>query len=226
LTHACPELYNPSGGQLTDSGKTAILLDKRAAVAHLLIQMVGQNHFTERVRECTDRLAASGVDALGALFDLTSLRLVRFAVAVTRNQHDAEDAVQTALVRLAGRPQLLQPAACPWAYLLRMVRNEALVIARRKQRCRVTADLTDLVTLCRVDELEREESYRAVWSALRTLPPEQAEVVVLKIWEDMTFAQIGQILETSPNTVASRYQYAMARLTRRLASQQREVRRD
>ena len=89
-----------------------------------------------------------------------------------------------------------------------------------------TADLTDLVTLCRVDELEREESYRAVWSALRTLPPEQAEVVVLKIWEEMTFAQIGQILETSPNTVASRYQYAMARLTRRLASQQREVQRD
>jgi RNA polymerase sigma-70 factor, ECF subfamily len=200
-------------------------LDKIAVAAHPLIQMVGQNQFAERVQECTDRLTATGVDALGALFDLTSLRLVRFAVAVTRNQHDAEDAVQAALVRLASKPQLLRPVACPWAYLLRMVRNEALVIARRKERCRATADLTDLVTLCRVDELEREESHRAVWSALRTLPPEQAEVVVLKIWEEMTFAQIGQILETSPNTVASRYQYAMTRLTRRLAGQ-REVQRD
>jgi RNA polymerase sigma-70 factor (ECF subfamily) len=188
--------------------------------------MVSQNHFAERVQECTDRLTATGVDALGALFDLTSPRLVRFAVAVTRNQHDAEDAVQTALVRLASKPRLFHPVACPWAYLLRMVRNEALVIARRKQRCQATGDLTDLVTLCRVDELEREESHRAVWSALRTLPPEQAEVVVLKIWEEMTFAQIGQILETSPNTVASRYQYAMTRLTRRLAFQQREAQRD
>jgi RNA polymerase sigma-70 factor (ECF subfamily) len=75
------------------------------------------------------------------------------------------------------------------------------------------------VTYCPVDEVEREESYRAVWSALRTLPPEQVEVVVLKTWEDMTFAQIGEILGSSPNTVASRYQYAMAKLARRLLKQ-------
>jgi RNA polymerase sigma-70 factor, ECF subfamily len=182
--------------------------------------------FNQCVEDCIDRLATSGVDALGALFDLTSHRLVRFAVAVTRNQHDAEDAVQTALVRVAREPQLLAPIACPWAYLLRMVRNEALVIARRKKRWAPAGRLTDLVTLCRVDELEREETYRAVWSALRKLPAEQAEVVVLKIWEDMTFAQIGAVLEASPNTVASRYQYAMAKLSKRLAKQHREVRHD
>jgi RNA polymerase sigma-70 factor (ECF subfamily) len=185
--------------------------------------MAGPTDFANRVQECTDRLAAVGVGALGALFDLTADRLVRFAVALTRNQHDAEDAVQTALVRLAGEPRLLAKATCPWAYLLRMVRNEALVIARRRQRCRSTGDLADLVTHCPVDEAERQESHRAVWSALRTLPPEQAEVVVLKIWEVMTFAQIGEILEASPNTIASRYQYAMTKLTKRLLAQQREV---
>jgi RNA polymerase sigma-70 factor (ECF subfamily) len=182
------------------------------------------NSFNERVEDCIDQLAASGVDALGALFDLTSHRLVRFAVAVIRNQHDAEDAVQSALVRVAREPQLLAPVACPWAYLLRMVRNEALVIARRRKRWAPAGRLTDLVTLCQVDELEREETYRAVWSALRTLPAEQAEVVVLKIWEDMTFAQIAAILEASPNTVASRYQYAMVKLAKRLSKQHREVR--
>jgi RNA polymerase sigma-70 factor (ECF subfamily) len=179
--------------------------------------MAGQNDFNECVRDCTDRLQASGVDALGALFDLTSHRLVRLAVTVTRNQHDAEDCVQTVLVRVARDPGLLATVACPWAYLLRMVRNEALLIGRRKRRRPAFGNLTDLVTLRRVDELEREETHREVWSALRTLPAEQAEVVVLKIWEEMTFAQIGQILETSPNTVASRYQYAIAKLTRRLS---------
>ena len=59
--------------------------------------MADQSAFTERVQDCVDRLSTAGVDALGALFDLTSQRLVRFAVALTRNQHDAEDAVQTAL---------------------------------------------------------------------------------------------------------------------------------
>jgi RNA polymerase sigma-70 factor, ECF subfamily len=188
--------------------------------------MDGHHDFSQCVRICTDRLAGTGVDALGALFDLTSQRLVRFAVAIARNQHDAEDAVQTALTRLAGNPHLLRHVACPWAYLLRIVRNEALVIVRRKKRCAAAGNLTDLVVSRRVDELEREESFRAVWSALRTLPPEQAEVVVLKIWENMTFSQIGQILELSPNTAASRYQYGMARLSKRLSAERREVHRD
>jgi RNA polymerase sigma-70 factor (ECF subfamily) len=142
---------------------------------------------------------------------------VRFAVTLTRNQHDAEDCVQTALVRVAREPGLLASIDYPWGYLLRMVRNEALLIGRRRRQRPMAGDLSDLVTFRRVDELEREETNREVWSALRTLPREQVEVIVLKIWEEMTFAEIGKILDTSPNTVASRYQYAIAKLTRRLS---------
>ena len=80
--------------------------------------MALQDDFSQRVRCCADRLASAGVDALGALFDLTSTRLVRFSTALTRNQHDAEDAVQAALVKVAGRPTLLAAADSPWAYLL------------------------------------------------------------------------------------------------------------
>ena len=185
--------------------------------------MADSNGFAERVREYTGRLTADSVVALAVLFDLTCHRLVRFAAALTQRQHDAEDAVQAVLVRLTGDPALLTRAECPWAYLLRMVRNEVMLIARRNQRCTTSANLSDLITRCRVDESEREESYRAVWAALRTLPPEQAEVVVLKIWETLTFSQIGDVLEISPNTAASRYQYAMTKLTARLRAVGQEV---
>ena len=179
-----------------------------------------QTDFAGQVRDCTDRLSVVGIGALGLLFDLTAQRLVRFATTLTRHQHDAEDAVQTTLVRLAGQPQSFARVNCPWAYLLRMVRNEALLIARRQRRSLVAGDLSDLTTHCPVDEAEREESQRAVWAALRTLPPEQAEVVVLKIWEELTFAEIGDVLQISPNTAASRYQYAMTKLTSRLVKSQ------
>jgi RNA polymerase sigma-70 factor (ECF subfamily) len=182
-----------------------------------------KNDFSRRVQAYTDQLGSSGVDVLGVLFDLTSQRLVRLAIAVTRNQHDAEDAVQSVLVRVASKPHLLREAECPWAYLLRMARNEALVIRRKKKRWISASNLTDMVTVCRVDELELEETHRAVWSALRTLPTEQAEVVVLKIWEGMTFAEIGNLLEASPSTVASRYQYAMPKLARCLSKLRGEV---
>ncbi|WP_231954388.1 RNA polymerase sigma factor [Pirellulimonas nuda] len=148
---------------------------------------------------------------------MTSDRLVRFAVAITRSQHDAEDCVQAVLVRVAGSPGLLAGADSPWAYLLRMVRNEALLICRKKKWRLFSTGLCDLVTFCRVDELEREEMHRAVWRALRMLPREQAEVVALKVWEELTFAEIGQVLDISPNTAASRYQYALPKLARMLA---------
>lgn len=172
--------------------------------------------FTEQVANCVERLAESGVAALGGLFDLTSQRLVRFATTITRNQHDAEDAVQATLVQVAKNLQKFCRSEQPWPYLLRMTRNEALLIARRRKRLNFSENLTDLATRCLVDELEMEETFRAVWSALRGLPTEQAEVVVLKTWEEMTFAQVAEILGISPDTVASRHRYAMKKLALKL----------
>ena len=47
---------------------------------------------------------------------------------------------------------------------------------------------------------------------LATLPAEQREVIVLKIWHEYTFEQIGGLLELSPNTVAGRYRYGVKKL--------------
>ena len=76
-----------------------------------------------------------------------------------------------------------------------------------------------------MDEVEQEEMHRAVWSALRSLPVEQSEVVVLKIWEEMTFAQIAEVLELPPATAASRYRYALSKLAGHLRSLEQETRR-
>ena len=104
-----------------------------------------------------------------------------------------------------------------------MVRNEALQAARKGRKYSFLADLSDLLTRCPVDELEQEETHRAIWSALRRLPRPQAEVVVLKNWEEMTFAQIAEVLEIRPDTAASRYRYAMKRLSRSLSTRRWEV---
>ena len=177
------------------------------------------NSFAAQVRQCAERLSEHGVAALSGLFDLTSARLVRLAVTITRNQHDAEDAVQSVLARMASSPGLLRAAEEPWHYLLRVVRNESLLILRRRRRALTLVGLTDLLTRTMVDQAEQEESFRAVWLALRRLPQRQSEVVVLKVWEGLTFAQIGEVLAVSPATVASRYRYALEKLSVLLAPQ-------
>jgi RNA polymerase sigma-70 factor (ECF subfamily) len=68
-----------------------------------------------------------------------------------------------------------------------------------------------------------DELKDAVEQALVKLPASQSEVVVLKIWEDMTFMEIGEVLGQSPNTVASRYRYAIQKLTHHLQRFRSEV---
>ena len=183
--------------------------------------MNAQEIFTERVRICAKRLSESGAAALSGLYDLTSQRLLRYAVTITRNQHDAEDAVQAVLVKVSEQPDSLLQCDRPWPYLLRMVRNESLVILRRRKGWSQILNLSDLVTRRSVDELQREETHRAVWSALRDLPSKQSEVVVLKIWEEMTFAEIAHVLDITDSTAASRYRYALEKLTIKLRAIQK-----
>ena len=61
-----------------------------------------------------------------------------------------------------------------------------------------------------------DESQRALVAALDLLPREQREVLVMKIWNELTFAEIASVLEISQNTAASRYRYALAALKKNL----------
>jgi hypothetical protein len=57
-----------------------------------------------------------------------------------------------------------------------------------------------------------DEGQQMLAAAVERLPNEQREVVILKIWSELTFAEIGHVLEISQNTAASRYRYALGAL--------------
>ncbi|MFN5392568.1 MAG: RNA polymerase sigma factor [Planctomycetota bacterium] len=181
--------------------------------------------FNEDVRRQVETIAEHGLGSVAGLYELTSVRLVRFAATITRNQHDADDAVACALLKVVSDVDVLIQAKNPWAFLLQMVRNDALLILRRKKRwlfatSKLTECLSDLIRAPqKVDAIETHESMQEIWKAIRQLPTEQAEVLVLKIWEEFTFHQIAQTLAIPPATAASRYRYALAKLSDLLGSQ-------
>lgn len=172
--------------------------------------------FQRAFRSCVSRLTQDTESALGTLFDLAAMRLVRLAMGITANQMDAEDAVQGAFSRIAAKPKLLERAEVPWPYLIRAVRNEALRIIQKRR----TTSLGDMETRCGDDtaelQIQKEETADRVQRILKTLPQAQYEVVILKHWEELTFAEIAEVLGKSQNTVASRYRYAMEKLQRSL----------
>ena len=61
-----------------------------------------------------------------------------------------------------------------------------------------------------------EENALALQAALADVPDEQREVLILRIWGQMTFEEAASALDISPNTAASRYRYALAKLKERL----------
>lgn len=170
-----------------------------------------------RIRLYARQMADGDLAALGALFDLVGPRLVRYAAALLRNNADAEDAVQAAIIRLAGRPESLADAELPWAYCLRVVRNEALrLMARPSPSAGLQTE--SLAAPYRRWSIEEEELRQQVATAIHRLPAEQAEVVILKIWENLTFLEIAEVTGESPNTAASRYRYAVGKLQKSLES--------
>jgi RNA polymerase sigma-70 factor (ECF subfamily) len=180
-----------------------------------------------RVTQLCQQLAKGDESALAELFDLTAARLVRYGETLTGRREDAEDALQSAMVKLAQSPVRVALADQPWAYFVRMVRNESLkILESRRSRSRVL-NLIRSWTVRPKSWFAPDDDWREqVQQAVKRLPPEQAEVIVLKIWEEMTFAEIAEVLGESLNTAASRYRYALEKLSRSLQSLAEEVSHD
>ena len=177
----------------------------------------------ERITEYARQLADGDLTALGPLFDLVGPRLVRYAQALLRNVSDAEDAVQAAVVRLAKHPESSGGGANAVG-LLSAGGAERIVAADGEAAADVDAFRTSHWPLRSAGgRIEEEEVRPTGANAVQRLPTEQAEVVVLKVWENLTFLEIAGVTGDRPNTVASRYRYALEKLQRSLESLAQEV---
>src|SRR5258708_25832927 len=133
-------------------------------------------------------------------------------------RRDAEDVVGEAFVRFW---RSRRRVADPVAFLFACVRNCALDWQRERSRQsrREEAAARPEEEPLFADLLEQEERRGAIDAALRRLPENQREVLVMKIWGGLSFPQIAQALHISANTAASRYRYALDKLRQPMAEE-------
>ncbi|HEY4283891.1 MAG TPA: sigma-70 family RNA polymerase sigma factor [Chthoniobacterales bacterium] len=143
--------------------------------------------------------------------------LLLFARQWVQSTADAEDIVQEAFVRFWRRDHNLAHRGLLYA----MVRSIALDLIRRdSRRARREAVVVSESEQSVEPHFQWEnESQRALAVALQRLPGDQREVLVMKIWNELTFAEIGEALSISQNTAASRYRYGLAALKKILPPQ-------
>ena len=143
--------------------------------------------------------------------------LVLFARQWVHSVADAEDIVQEAFLRFWKRNHNIESRGLLYA----TVRSIALDVIRRDSR-RARREATAFSESEQSVEPQfqvEDESQQALALAMDHLPKDQREVLVMKIWNELTFAEIGQVLGISQNTAASRFRYALAALKKALPPQ-------
>ncbi len=156
-------------------------------------------------------------------------KLLLFARQQTRSQEDAEDVFQDAIVKLSQkiRKKEFTGGQAAWQpYLYTTIRRLAIDLSRRTDRRRKREDVVTTDTEALTGKVfdpwfdsnsSDDETRSQLETKLKELPEKFAEVIVMKIWGERTFAEIGEALDISQNTAASRYRYGLEALKKSLA---------
>lgn len=154
-------------------------------------------------------------DAFGQLYQRHRRGLYGYAVSLTGSEAPAADAVQDLWLAFLENVDRLADVANVRAYLYRSLRNKVMDGFRKDKR-ELPQQEARLVQP-RDTVAGREEAER-MNQALMRLPEEQREVVLLRIYGEMKFNDIAEVLQTSTKTVESRHRLALEKLRQMLSN--------
>jgi RNA polymerase sigma-70 factor (sigma-E family) len=128
------------------------------------------------------------------------------------DQDEAEDLVQECLLKVARRWPRIRRMEQPRAYARRVLVNLALDGARDRAKRRRELEPEAPLSLTAADPLPALEVRAELLQALGQLRERQRAVLVLRYFNDLTEAQVAEVLGCSPGTVKSSASRGLARL--------------
>jgi RNA polymerase sigma-70 factor (sigma-E family) len=137
--------------------------------------------------------------------------LQRTALLLTGDVHAGQDLVQTTLARLYQRWDRVRAAHNIDAYARQALVNEFRTAWRRpvRRRERIVEVVPDRAA---PESPAYDGSSEAVWRFVALLPPKQRAVLVLRFYEQLTEAEIADLMGISVGTVKSQSSRAIAAL--------------
>src|SRR3954449_1958538 len=120
-------------------------------------------------------------------------------------------------------------------WLFTITRNLAINQSRRRRRSPIR-NITELnldgidisgdpyqVATRATDDLEKQEEITRILKALETLPTDQKEVIVLGVFQDLSYAEMEEITGTKAVTLRSRMFHGLKRLARNVGGTEPEA---
>lgn len=153
-------------------------------------------------------------------FELLYAKYYRFlfstAYVVLKQESDAMDAVQNAALRLYTMDESLFPSDHEMAWLHTVIKNEALMVLRKKKPEHSVDELPEIPVP--EPQLEALEDMETVQAMLSSLDPKRQNVVTLKVLGGLSHKEIAQLLSMPVGTVQWLYNTSIKSLRRTLTA--------
>ena len=142
----------------------------------------------------------------------------RVARRVLGNHEDADEAAQMTFVRAWKALSRFRGDASLATWLIRIALNvsRSLRASRKPVECMGEAERIPDATEASDTALGRDEERRRLRRAVAKLPPRQREVVILKVFSEMTYGDVAAVMQLSEGTVKAHLHQAVANLRRRM----------
>jgi RNA polymerase sigma-70 factor (ECF subfamily) len=149
-------------------------------------------------------------------------RLVRFAVRKLGNLQDAEDVVQNVLTGVFRDRAKRRGVTAVGPYLYRSVANACTDRLRTKNYAEVFREEFDIEAQLLGGENPSDlaaatDEWRRAEQLLARLPQDQAEVVRLRVFDELRLSEIAELVGCSVNTVCSKLRYGFQKLRNLMA---------
>ncbi|MBW6463477.1 MAG: RNA polymerase sigma factor [Dethiobacteria bacterium] len=155
-------------------------------------------------------------DSRRELFEAFYRRTYAVVFSILRHRESAEDITQDAFIKAFQSLHQLNDGAKFGAWLAVIASNLARNYLKREKRIILTDELPVIETGISGDDTEQEAlrsmEVDRVRNAVRELPPDQYQVIVLQYYHDLKVEEIADMLKISPGTVKSRLFRARQRL--------------
>jgi len=172
-------------------------------------------------------------DAFSILFQRHAPRIAGYLRRVVGDVEDVEGLAQEVFVRALRFAATYRYPSRFSTWLFTIARNLAINNARSRQRSpiRNVGDWSSNAACPpgpaagarALDDVDNQEEVARVLAAMEVLPAAQREVIVLRLFQDLTYAQIGQLMGTSAVTLRSRMFHGLRRLASLVSASENAV---
>ena len=158
-------------------------------------------------------------ERVAAVYAELGVEIRAFLLGLTRDPEQSEELLQATFGRLVEVGHTARDESLR-GWLFRVAYNEALLVRRRQatgERILMrTAWSREATTVPAEEPLVQAETVQRVRQAIAELPPEQQQIVRLRIYDNKTFAAIAAELKIPLGTALGRMQAALTKLRVRL----------